>query len=170
MTRLVCGNETFDVRMQVLINLSLFQACPELLRDGYRVKSTTDHRIFIEFLNAVAGDDIELSDKNIFVLADPCKEFGFQYLKLKIDEYVWTHPEKHLKFEQPAIGPSWLPTATVWEPAKLWTGVSLSRRNSSCISKADGHGYGVIKASNAGTVQTITSLSNQRHRLQRVRS
>ena len=93
-TRLMCGSETFDVRMQVLINLSLFQECPELLRDGYCVKLTTDARIFSEFLNTLEGNPVELSDRNAGVLGDLCKEFGFRELNLKVDEYVhsrrWT--------------------------------------------------------------------------------
>ena len=88
---LVCGNEAFDVRMQVLNNLSPFQQDPELLEDAYRVKSKTDSRVFREFLSALSGEDIELDDRNISALSDLCKEFGFDKLKMKIDEYVRAH-------------------------------------------------------------------------------
>ena len=91
-THLVCGSETFEVRMQVLINLSLFQECPELLKEGYRVKLTTDAGVFREFLNAASGDGIKLNDRNVLELCDLCREFGFQELQIKIDEYMRTHP------------------------------------------------------------------------------
>ena len=87
-TRLVCGRETFEVRTQVLINMSLFQQRPELLKEGYYVKSAVDPRIVREFMNAVSGEDIELSDRNICALSDLCNDFGFQGLKSKINEYV----------------------------------------------------------------------------------
>ena len=54
-SRLVCGGEIFEVKMEILIKLSLFQKRPDLLREGYEVKTNMDAAVFRDFLRMVEG-------------------------------------------------------------------------------------------------------------------
>ena len=91
-SRPFCG-EAFQVTMEVLVRLSLFQRAPKLLREGYQVKVNADASRFREFLGPVEGGDIVLKGKNVFQLADLCKKFGFPGLMARIEEYVRNQSE-----------------------------------------------------------------------------
>ena len=91
--RLVCGGETFEVKMEVLTRLPLFQKTLELVREEYQVKTNVDAGLFREFLRGVEGEDIEINSENVLQLTDLCKEFGFPGLMARIEGYVRNQPE-----------------------------------------------------------------------------
>ena len=93
MIRLVCGGEPFEVKMEVLMRLPLFQKRPQLLEEGYYVKAMVDADVFRDFLRAAEGENIEINSKNVFQLAGLCKEFDFRNLNGSIAEYLRNHPE-----------------------------------------------------------------------------
>ena len=92
-SRLICGGEAFEVKMEVLVRLSLFQRTPELLREGYQVKTKVDSATLREFLRAAEGGYVVLNSKNVVHLSDLCKEFGFRALNGKIGEYMQNHAD-----------------------------------------------------------------------------
>jgi ABC-type glycerol-3-phosphate transport system permease component len=57
--------ETFKIpTLQVMTKLTLFQKNPTLLGSPYRVQSPVSLSIFREFLSALAGNAINITDTN----------------------------------------------------------------------------------------------------------
>jgi hypothetical protein len=80
--------ETFTIpALQVMTKCSLFQNNPTLLVSPYRVQSSVSLSIFREFLSALEGNAINITDNNYTELDRLCDEFGFSDLAAKLSEF-----------------------------------------------------------------------------------
>jgi hypothetical protein len=80
--------ETFKIpTLQTINKCSLFQNNPTLLSSPYRVQSSVSLSIFREFLSALEGNPINITDTNFTELHQLCKEFGFSELAAKLSEF-----------------------------------------------------------------------------------
>jgi hypothetical protein len=70
--------ETFTIPiLQVMTKCSSFQNNPTLLVSPYRVQSPVYLSIFREFLSALEGNAINITNTNFTELHRLCEEFGF---------------------------------------------------------------------------------------------
>jgi hypothetical protein len=80
--------ETFQIpTLQVINKCHLFQNNPTLLVSPYRVQSLVSLSIFREFLSALEGNAINITDTNFPELQRLCDEFGFSELAAKLSEF-----------------------------------------------------------------------------------
>jgi hypothetical protein len=80
--------ETFTIPiLQVMNKCSLFQTNPTLLVSPYRVQSPVSLSIFREFLSALEGNAINITDTNFTELRQLCEEFDFSELSAKLSEF-----------------------------------------------------------------------------------
>jgi hypothetical protein len=80
--------ETFTLpALQAIIKCSLFQNNPTLLVSPYRVQSPVSLSIFREFLSALEGNAINITDTNFTELDRLCEEFSFTELAEKLSEF-----------------------------------------------------------------------------------
>jgi hypothetical protein len=80
--------ETFTIpALQAMTKCSLFQNNPSLLVSPYRVQSSVSLSIFREFLSAIEGNTINITDTNFTELHQLCEEFGFSELAAKLSEF-----------------------------------------------------------------------------------
>jgi hypothetical protein len=73
--------------LQAINKCSLFQNTPTLLVSPYRIQSSVSLSIFQEFLSALEGNPINITDTNFTELDRLCKEFGFSELAAKLSEF-----------------------------------------------------------------------------------
>jgi hypothetical protein len=70
--------ETFTIpTLQAMTKCSLFQNNPTLTVSPYRIQSSVSLSIFREFLSALEGNSINITDTNFTELQQLCNEFGF---------------------------------------------------------------------------------------------
>jgi hypothetical protein len=70
--------QTFTIpALQVMTKCTLFQNNPTLLASPYRVQSPVSLSIFREFLSALEGNAINITDTNLTELHQLYEEFGF---------------------------------------------------------------------------------------------
>jgi archaellum component FlaC len=80
--------ETFKIPvLQVINQCSLFQKDPTLLATRYRVQSPVSLSIFREFISALEGNTIKITDTNFTELTQLSEEFGFSELATKLSEF-----------------------------------------------------------------------------------
>jgi uncharacterized coiled-coil protein SlyX len=80
--------ETFTIpSLQAMTKCILFQNNPTLLVSPYRVQSPVSLSIFRDFISALEGNSIKITDTNFTELHQLCKEFGFTELAAKISEF-----------------------------------------------------------------------------------
>jgi small GTP-binding protein len=84
---LILNGRRFSAKRNDLMVCTLFNSDPTLLAAPYDVKSTVPTVIFEEFLSALSGSDIELTDETIPSLSALCCEFGFGSLSLKLLDF-----------------------------------------------------------------------------------
>jgi hypothetical protein len=85
---LVHLEETFTIpTLQVMAKCSLFQNNSSLLVSPYRVQSSVSLSIFREFISALEGNAINITDTNFTELQRLCKEFGFSELAPKLSKF-----------------------------------------------------------------------------------
>jgi hypothetical protein len=85
---LVHPEETFTIPVLPAIYKSgLFQKNPALLVSPYRIQSSVSLSIFREFLSALEGNAINITDTNFRELDRLCEEFGFSELTAKLSEF-----------------------------------------------------------------------------------
>jgi hypothetical protein len=70
-----------------VIKCSLFQNNPILLASPYRVSSSVTLSVFQDFLSALEGNAIKITDTNLTGLEGLCGEFGFTELTGKLSEF-----------------------------------------------------------------------------------
>jgi hypothetical protein len=73
--------------LQVMTKCSLFQNNPTLLTSPYRIQSSVTLSIFREFLSALEGNAINITDTNFTELDRLCTEFDFIELAAKLSEF-----------------------------------------------------------------------------------
>jgi hypothetical protein len=80
--------ETFKIpTLQAMTKCSLFQDNPTLTAVPYRVQSSVSLSIFREFISALEGNAINITDTNFTELHRLCLEFGFSELAAKLSEF-----------------------------------------------------------------------------------
>jgi hypothetical protein len=80
--------ETFKIPLlQVINKCTLFQNNPTLLGSPYRVQSPVSLSIFREFLSALEGNAINITDANYTELERLCNEFGFTEVAAQLSEF-----------------------------------------------------------------------------------
>jgi hypothetical protein len=80
--------ETFTIPiLQVINKCCLFQSNPRLLISPYRVQSPVSLSIFREFISALEGNAIEITDTNWRELDRLCKEFNFDEFAAKLSKF-----------------------------------------------------------------------------------
>jgi uncharacterized coiled-coil protein SlyX len=80
--------ETFTIpALQAMNKCSLFQNNPTLLSSPYRIQSSVSLSIFREFLSALEGNAINITNTNLTEFDRLCKEFGFSELSAKLSEF-----------------------------------------------------------------------------------
>jgi hypothetical protein len=85
---LVHPEETFKIlALQAMTKCRLFQNNPPLLVSPYRVHSPVSLSIFREFLSALEGTAITLTDTNFRSLQRLSKEFGFSEFETQLSEF-----------------------------------------------------------------------------------
>jgi chromosome segregation ATPase len=72
---------------QAMTKCSLFQNNLTLLRSPYRLQSSVSLSIFREFISALEGNAINITDTNFTELQRLCDEFSFQELSAKLSEF-----------------------------------------------------------------------------------
>jgi uncharacterized coiled-coil protein SlyX len=92
---LVHSGEDFEVPiMQAISKCGLFQKDPTHLVSPYRVQSPVSSTSFHEFLSALRGNAIKITDANVTELQCLCEEFRFVELATKIVEFRATTESK----------------------------------------------------------------------------
>jgi hypothetical protein len=87
--------ETFKIpALRATTKFSLFQNNPTLLVSPYRVQSSVSLSVFREFLSALEGNAINITDTNFTELDRLCNSFGFSELAAKLSEF---RPSMHFK-------------------------------------------------------------------------
>jgi hypothetical protein len=85
---LVHTEEKFTIPvLQAMTKCHLFQNNPTLLVSPYRVQSPVSLSIFREFLSALEGNAINITDTNFTEFHRLCKEFDFSELAAKLSEF-----------------------------------------------------------------------------------
>jgi uncharacterized coiled-coil protein SlyX len=85
---LIHPEKTFTVStVQAVIKCGLFQNNPALLAAPYRVQSSVTLSVFQDFLSALEGNAIKITDTNLTGLEGLCGEFGFTELTGKLSEF-----------------------------------------------------------------------------------
>jgi hypothetical protein len=80
--------QTFKIPvLQVINKCSLFQQNPTLLVSPYGVQSSVSLSIFREFISALEGNAINITNTNFTELDRLCKEFGFSEIAAKLSEF-----------------------------------------------------------------------------------
>jgi hypothetical protein len=80
--------ETFTIpTLQMMTKCSLFQNRPILLPSPYRFESPVSLSIFREFLSALEGKAINITDTNVTELHRLCNELGFTELAAQLSEF-----------------------------------------------------------------------------------
>jgi hypothetical protein len=80
--------ETFTIPSpQAMNKCSLFQNNPTLTTSPYRVESPFSLSIFREFLSALEGNAINITDTNYTELQRLCNKFGFTEVAAKLSEF-----------------------------------------------------------------------------------
>jgi hypothetical protein len=80
--------ETFTLpALQAMTKCSLFQKDPTLLVSPYRIHSPVSLSIFREFLSALEGNAINITNTNFTELQRLCKEFGFSDLSAQFSDF-----------------------------------------------------------------------------------
>jgi FtsZ-binding cell division protein ZapB len=80
--------ETFKIpALRAITKCSLFQNNPSLLVSPYQVQSSVSLSIFREFLSALDGNAIKITDTNLTELHRLCREFGFTEIAAKLSEF-----------------------------------------------------------------------------------
>jgi hypothetical protein len=80
--------ETFTIpTLQAMTKCSLFQNNPTLLVSPYRILSPVSLSIFREFISALKGNAIKITNTNFTELHRLCDEFGFSELAAKLSEF-----------------------------------------------------------------------------------
>jgi hypothetical protein len=80
--------ETFTIpALQAMMKCSLFQNRPILLASPYRIQSSVSLSTFREFLSALKGNAINITDTNYTELDRLCNEFGFTEVAAKLSEF-----------------------------------------------------------------------------------
>ena len=92
-SKIVCGGETFEVAWKLLSKLNSYVEHPEWLAQTREVASTSDPRLFRQFLAALDDENIVIDRENFSVLKALCDEFGFAGLRETLDERAREHPE-----------------------------------------------------------------------------
>jgi hypothetical protein len=85
--------------LQAMTKCSLFQNNPTLLGSPYRVQSSVSLSIFREFLSALEGNPINITDTNYTELERLCDEFGFSEIAAKLLEFRprWTSKKQKIR-------------------------------------------------------------------------
>jgi hypothetical protein len=73
--------------LQVILKCRLFQSNPTLLGSPYRVQTSVSLSVFREFLSALEGNSINITDTNFTELHHLCEEFNFTELSAKLSEF-----------------------------------------------------------------------------------
>jgi hypothetical protein len=85
---LLHSEEIFTIpALQAITKCSLFQNNPTLLVSPYRVQCPVSLSTFREFLSALEGNAIKITETNIRDLQQLCEEFGFSELSAKLSEF-----------------------------------------------------------------------------------
>jgi hypothetical protein len=85
---LIHPEKTFTVPVvQATNKCSLFQHTPTLLTSPYRVQSSVTLSDFQDFLSALKGNAIKITDTNLTGLERLCGEFGFSEFAGKLSEF-----------------------------------------------------------------------------------
>jgi hypothetical protein len=80
--------ETFTIPVRLAItNCSLFENNPALTAFPYRVHSSVSLSIFREFISALKGNAINITDTHFTELHRLCEEFGFSELATKLSTF-----------------------------------------------------------------------------------
>jgi hypothetical protein len=66
---------------------NLFDGRPSLLRTPYVVTSTVPREVFQQFVSALEGHPIDITDANVCGLSALSREFGFEFLASKVMEF-----------------------------------------------------------------------------------
>jgi hypothetical protein len=81
--------QTFTIpTLQVMTKCSLFQNNPALLVSPYRVQSPVSLSIFREFISALEGNAINITNTNFTELQQLCEEFGFSEFATKLSKFI----------------------------------------------------------------------------------
>jgi hypothetical protein len=81
--------ETFTIPiLQAMTKCRLFENNPTLTVSPYRVQSSVSLSIFREFLSALEGNTMNITDTNLTELQRLCKEFGFEEFEAKFSEFI----------------------------------------------------------------------------------
>jgi hypothetical protein len=73
--------------LQAMTKCCLFQNNPTFTGSLYRIQSSVSLSIFREFLSALEGNAINITDTNFTELHRLCEEFGFSELAAKLSEF-----------------------------------------------------------------------------------
>jgi hypothetical protein len=85
---LVHPEETLTVSaLQAITKCNLFQKNIMLTVAPYRVQSSVSLSIFREFISALKGNSVEITDTNSRELQLLCAEFGFDELSVKLSKF-----------------------------------------------------------------------------------
>jgi hypothetical protein len=85
---LVHTEETFTIPVvQAITKFSLFQNNLTLATSPYQVQSSVTLSIFREFLSALGGQTIAITNTNFRGLQQLCEEFGFSDISTKLSEF-----------------------------------------------------------------------------------
>jgi predicted CopG family antitoxin len=80
--------QTFTIpALQTMTKCSLFQNNPRLLASSYQIQSSVSLSIFREFISALEGNTINITDTNYTELKQLCEEFGFSEIAAKLSEF-----------------------------------------------------------------------------------
>jgi hypothetical protein len=80
--------QTFTIpALQAMTKCSLFQNNPILLVSLYRVQSFVSLSIFREFISALEGNVINITNTNLTELDRLCHDFGFSEFAAKLSEF-----------------------------------------------------------------------------------
>jgi hypothetical protein len=86
--RLVHRQVTLEVPgVRAITKCYLFQRDVTLAAAPYRVKSSVTLSVFREFVSALEGKDVKITDANFAGLQQLCEEFGFSDFSAKLSEF-----------------------------------------------------------------------------------
>jgi hypothetical protein len=84
---LVHPEETFTIPFQAITKCNLFQNNLTLADTPYSVQSSITLSIFQEFVSALEGNSIKITDTNLIGLQQLCEEFGFDELLSQLSPF-----------------------------------------------------------------------------------
>jgi hypothetical protein len=97
--------ETFTIpALQAMTKCHLFQSNPTVLGSPYRVHSPVSLSIFREFLSALEGNSITLTDTNFPALLQLSEEFLFSELSTQLSQFKHSSAERQIKHQLSEIG------------------------------------------------------------------